>query len=151
MILVLLMFMGACAGSTGGGLKTSRLIILFKSFVRSIKRLARPRSVSVVRIGGVALDEEVISGTQTYLGAYLLIMCVSFLFLSIDNLSFETTTTAVISCLNNIGPGLDLVGPTGNYSAFSVFGKAVLSADMLIGRLEIYPVLMLFLPGAYGR
>lgn len=151
MILVLLMFMGACAGSTGGGIKTARFIILFKSFTRSIRRLARPRSVSVVRVGGAPLDEEVISGTQTYLGAYLLIMGISFLCLAVDNFSFETTTTAVISCLNNIGPGLDLVGPTGNFSEFSTFGKAVLSADMLIGRLEIYPVMMLFLPAVYKR
>lgn len=149
MILVLLMCIGACAGSTGGGIKTARVIILFKSFLRNLKHLQRPRSVSVVRVGGRPVDEDVIQGTQAYLGAYILILGASFLLLSIDNFSFETTTTAVIACLNNIGPGLDVVGPTGNYAAFSNFGKAVLSADMLIGRLEIYPMLMLFLPSVY--
>lgn len=151
MILVLLMFVGACAGSTGGGIKTARVMILFKSFWRNIRRLSRPRAVTVVRVGGRPVDEEVISNVQGYLGAYVLIMCVSFLLLSIDNMTFASTTTAVIACLNNIGPGLDMVGPTGNYAAFSGFGKAVLSADMLIGRLEIYPVMMLLLPSIYKR
>lgn len=151
MILVVLMFVGACAGSTGGGIKTARVMILVKSFTRGVKRLVRPRSVSVVRIGGQPIDEEVISNTQGYLTAYILILCASCLLLSVDNFSFETTTTAVISCFNNIGPGLDLVGPTGSYAGFSDFGKAVLSADMLLGRLEIYPVMMLLVPAAYIR
>lgn len=149
MVLVVLMFIGACAGSTGGGIKTARVLILVKSFVRNLRRLARPRSVAVVRMGGRPLDEEVIRGTEGYLGAYIIVLTVSILMLAVDNFSFETTTTAVISCVNNIGPGLDVVGPTGNYAGFSVFGKAVLAADMLIGRLEIYPMLMLFVPANY--
>lgn len=149
MILVMLMFVGASAGSTGGGLKTARVVILAKSLMRDMKRLARPRSVSVVRVSGQRVDEDVIRATQGYLAAYLFIIMISMLVVAVDNFSFETTFTSVVSCMNNIGPGLDLVGPTGNYGMFSDLAKGVLTADMLIGRLELYPMLLLFMPSAY--
>lgn len=151
MILVLLMFFGACAGSTGGGIKTGRLVILMKSFWRDMVRLVRPRSVVLVRMDGRTVAEETIRSAQTYLVAYFLVFIVSMLLISINNFSFETTFTSVAACLNNIGPGLDMVGPTGNYGAFTDFSKWVLSADMLIGRLELFPMLMLFVPAAYTR
>lgn len=150
-ILVLLMFAGACAGSTGGGLKTSRLIILFKSIRREIRKLLHPRSVNIIEMDDKVVDESIVGGTTVYFVAYMLVLLLSVFFVSFDGYDLETTTTAVISCISNIGPGLNLVGPAGNFSIFTPGSKVLLSLVMLIGRLEIYPVLMLFLPATWRR
>lgn len=151
MLLVLLMFCGACAGSTGGGIKTARLILMAKTFQRDLQRMVRPRSVVLVRMDGHTVDEDTIRATQGYLVGYALLAAGSILLISINNFSFETTVTAVVACLNNIGPGLDMVGPTGSFASFSAFSKWVLCGDMLVGRLELFPILMLLFPSVYRR
>lgn len=148
-ILVILMVLGACAGSTGGGIKTARVVLLGKSFVRDVRKLLRPRSVALIKMNDRTVEEDTVRGVHSYLTAYILIALISVLLISINNFSLETTVTSVVSCMNNIGPGLDLVGPMGNYAAFSGFSKLVLSADMLIGRLEIFPMLMLLVPATW--
>lgn len=150
-ILMLLMIFGACAGSTGGGIKISRLIILIKTIWREIRRLLHPRTVNTVKMDGKALEEETISATGIFFAAYMLIILASVLLLSTDGYDTETNLTAVLSCINNIGPGLNLVGPMGNFSGFSDMGTWLLSLNMLIGRLEIFPMLMVFVPAAWKR
>lgn len=150
-ILVFLMFIGACAGSTGGGIKVARVIILLKSARTTLQKIRHPKSVKAVMIDKHRTEETVISGVNAFMTVYCLIAIISILILSLDNFSFETTTTSVISCLNNIGPGLDMVGPTGNYSEFSWWAKIVLSADMLLGRLEIFPLIILFSPTTWRK
>lgn len=150
-LLVLLMFVGACAGSTGGGMKVARVLLLCKAGRRGMKRMLRPRSVSQVHMDGQTVGEEVIQNTYCYLAVYLAITVLSTLFIAFDEFSLETNATAVIACLNNIGPGLDVVGPMGNYAPFSGFSKLVLTFDMLAGRLEIFPMLLLFTPMAWRR
>jgi len=149
MTLVLLMFLGANAGSTGGGLKTARLIITAKAGYRELFRLAHPKAIRVVRLDGRTVDEETVSGVGTFLQVYFLLMCLSFLLISLDGYDFTTTITSVITCINNVGPGLNLVGPAENFSFFSPFAKLILSLDMLLGRLEIFPILMLFAPSVW--
>lgn len=151
MLLVILMVFGACAGSTGGGVKAARVLLLFKSARRSVRRMLRPRSVAQVHMDGQLVEEDTIQGAYSYLTVYTLIAAFSMLLISVDEFSLETNITAVMACLNNIGPGMDLVGPTGNYAAFSGFSKLILSFDMLVGRLEIFPMLMLFVPQAWRR
>ncbi len=150
-ILVLLMFVGACAGSTGGGFKISRLLILLKSFRKEIRKLLHPRSVTPIKLEGKPIDSTVSHGAMSYFMMYILIMMMSVLLISVDNFDFTTNSTAVISCFNNIGPGLGAVGPMGNYSAYSGFSKIILSFDMLFGRLEILPMLVLFHPKSWAR
>jgi trk system potassium uptake protein TrkH len=142
-ILLVLMIFGACAGSTGGGLKMGRALLIIKNLRRNIRRLLNPKRVEVVRMNGTKISEEVLNNTNTYLAAYVVILVVSFLLISVDGLSVTTNLSAVVSCVNNIGPGLEAVGPTCNYSVFSWFSKLVLIFDMLAGRLEIFPILML--------
>ena len=142
-LLVLLMIFGASAGSTGGGMKISRVLILVKSLRTEATRMIRPRAVRPVRLDGKALDSSIVHGTYAFLVAYLALSLLSMFIVAFDDFSRETTVTSVLACINNIGPGLDLVGPTGNYSQFSWLSKLVLSADMLFGRLEIFPMLML--------
>ncbi len=142
-ILFVLMFMGACAGSTGGGLKVGRAMLLIKGLNRNMRRMLNPRRVEAVRMNGTPVGENVLSNTDTYLIAYALILIVSFLCVSLDGLSVTTNMSAVVSCFNNIGPGLELVGPTCNYSVYSGFSKIILILDMLAGRLEIFPMLIL--------
>lgn len=144
-IIMLLMVIGACAGSTGGGLKVARLLLLLKSLRRNIRQVLSPRTVEVVRINDRAVDEKVLDSANAYLAAYVVILFLSFLLVSVDNFSIGTNFTAVLSCFNNIGPGLEAVGPTCNFSAYSAFSKLVLSFDMLAGRLEIFPMLVLFI------
>jgi len=151
LILVLLMFFGASAGSTGGGIKISRLLILGKHMKREMLTMLRPRSVHIARMDGKSLEEDTIRGTTAFLVAYCVICMLSMLLVSLDEFSMETTVTSVIACLNNIGPGLDMVGPTGNYSQFSLISKLILSLDMLFGRLEIFPMLLLFYPRAWKK
>ncbi|MDO4572275.1 MAG: TrkH family potassium uptake protein [Clostridia bacterium] len=149
--LLLLMVVGACAGSTGGGLKVSRLILLLKSFAQELRRLLHPRSVGVVRLDRSPVDAGTLSGTRIYFVTYVLIICASTLLLSLDGLDFATNFAAELACFNNIGPGIGLVGPMGNYSVYSPFSKMLLTLNMLLGRLEIFPLLILFSPVAWRR
>lgn len=150
-ILVVLMFVGACAGSTGGGIKVSRILILIKSSLADMRKMLHPNAVTTVRLEGKPLPEKSIRGAQVYLSVYMLIFVVSFLLLSLERFDLVTTFTALASCINNIGPGLEVVGPMGNFSAFSPAAKLLLSFDMLVGRLEIFPMLLLFAPSIWRR
>ena len=145
-VLVMLMFCGACAGSTGGGFKVSRLIILLKSSFRDIQRMLHPHAITTVRFEGKPLDDKTVRGTSIYLTFYMMVFTASVLLLSLDHFDLVTTFTAVTACFNNIGPGLSVVGPMGNFSQFSDPAKLLLSFDMLAGRLELYPMLVLFAP-----
>ena len=148
-LLFLLMFMGACAGSTAGGFKLSRVIILAKGMRRELSRLLHPRSVKTLKLDGKRLDEQTLSNTASYLTVYIASILFIFLLLSIDGFDVETNFTAAVSCFNNIGPGLGAVGPMGGYGGYSVFSKIVLSAAMLLGRLEIFPLLLCFSPSTW--
>ena len=150
-LLVLLMFIGACAGSTGGGLKVSRVILLLRSVRRGMRRMIHSRSVESIRFDGRIMEEDTINACQIYLAVYCLIGVISILLVSLDNFTFEANVTGVISCMNNIGPGLGMVGPTGSFAPFSALSKLVLSFDMLAGRLELFPVLLLFAPSTWKR
>jgi trk system potassium uptake protein TrkH len=143
-ILIGLMLIGACAGSTGGGFKCARVLIIFKSLRRNLRRAISPQKVQVVRINNHMIDEKVLENTSAYLAAYVIIIFLSFIVVSIDNISVLTSLTAVIACFNNIGPGLEAVGPTCNFGGLSILSKIVLIFDMLAGRLEIFPMLLLF-------
>lgn len=150
-ILVLLMFIGACAGSTGGGLKVSRILILLKASIRDMRRMLHPNAIVTVHFEHKPLDEKTVRSTQMYLTVYLLVFVLSVLLLSFEELDLITTFTAVAACLNNIGPGLEVVGPIGNFSDFSWASKLLLSMNMLIGRLEIFPILLIFAPSVWKR
>lgn len=143
-VLVMLMFIGACAGSTGGGIKVSRLLILYKATTKELKLLLHPRSIKKIRIDDKVVDHEVVRSTNVFLFTYILVFAVSMFLLTFDNYDLTTTFTAVAATLNNIGPGLELVGPTGNFSFFSGGSKLVMIFDMLAGRLELFPLLLLF-------
>ena len=143
-ILVLLMFIGACAGSTGGGFKCSRVVLLIKGLRRNIYHVLHPQNVQSIRMSGHTVDEKVLENTNAYLAAYVLIASFSFVLLSLDGFSITTNFSAMLACLNNIGPGFEAVGPMCNYASFSPFAKIVLIFDMLLGRLEIFPILLLF-------
>ena len=148
-ILVFLMFSGACAGSTGGGIKVSRLRILFKSVIREVDKYYHPRSVRKIKEDGETLDEDTVRSVGVYMCTFIAIFAVSLFVISFEGRSFETSFTAVTACINNIGPGLGDVGPTGNYGDFSLASKIVLMIDMLAGRLELYPLILLFNPSIY--
>lgn len=150
-ILVFLMFVGACAGSTGGGIKVSRLIILIKSGLRDIKKAINPRSVETVKVDRQTVDEPIVRSVSVFFATYMLVAAVSMFIIAVDGRDLVTTSTSVIACLGNIGPGLGAVGPYGNYADFSILSKLVLSFDMLAGRLELIPMLMLFSPYAWSR
>lgn len=149
-VLLICMFIGACAGSTGGGIKVSRIIIAFKSTVAEVRHMIHPRRVKNVRFEGKSVDKDTRKGVFAYVVAYGFIFFSSFLLVAIfDGRSIETTISAVASCLNNIGPGLGDVGPMSSFASLSYFSKIVLSFDMLIGRLEIFPLLLLFSPSVW--
>ena len=150
-IIVLLMLIGACAGSTGGGLKVSRVMLLMRTVRRSMRRMIHSRSVESIRFEGRIVEEETLNTCLIYLAVYFLVTAVSVVVVSLNNLPFETNVTGVIACLNNIGPGLGIVGPAGNFSTFSGLSKLVLSFDMLAGRLELFPVLYLFSLSTWKR
>ena len=150
-ILVLLMFVGACAGSTGGGMKCSRVLLLFKGLRREIREIIHPRSVHIVKLDGQTTDEKVLQKTYLFVATYLVILVAGLLLISIDNFSFTTSFTAVITCLSNVGPGLDLIGPMGNFSIFSDFSTIILCLCMILGRIEIFPILVLFSQNAWKR
>ena len=149
MIVLLLMIVGACGGSTGGGLKVSRLVILYRKGKADIKKMLHPRSIQPVTMDGKAIEPEVIQNTSTFLTLFMLIIFLGTLLVSLDNVSFETAFSSVVTCISNVGPGYDMVGPVLTFSGYSSFAKLVLSAIMLLGRLEIFPLLMLFTPGLY--
>lgn len=151
MILIMLMLIGASAGSTGGGIKVSRIMILVKSLKLEIQKMMNPNSVKVIKMDGKVVPDSVVKGVNIYMAAYCLIVAFSILIISLDNFGFTTTVTSVIACANNIGPGLEMVGPTGNYSEFSSLSKIVLSLNMLVGRLEIFPMMLLFAPSTWRK
>ena len=150
-ILTALMLVGASAGSTGGGLKVVRMQLLVKSGVREIRHTVHPKSVNTIKLDGRTVSDSVLNGAQSFFFMYILVLIVSVLLISFDGYDLETNLTAVLSALSNIGPGFNLVGPTRNFSIFSDFSTFVLSMDMLIGRLEIFPMLMLAAPSAWRQ
>ncbi|MBP3667587.1 MAG: TrkH family potassium uptake protein [Clostridia bacterium] len=150
-LLVLIMFIGACAGSTGGGLKVSRLMILFRGAFNEIGNLIHPRRVKRITIDGHPVEPEVVRATNVYMMWYVLLFTVSVILISFDDHDLVTNFTAVTATINNIGPGLNLVGPTGNFAFFSIPSKLVLIFDMLAGRLELFPMLVLFAPQTWKR
>ena len=150
-IIMLLMIVGACAGSTGGGLKVARAMLLIKSLHRNISQVLKPRKVQLVRNNGAVVDEKILDNANAYLAAYVVILFFSFLIVSLDNFSVGTNFTAVLACFNNIGPGLEAVGPTCNFSGYSNLSKLVLCFDMLAGRLEIFPMLVLLSRSTWRR
>ena len=145
-VLVMLMFIGACAGSTGGGIKVSRIIVFFKSAFREIGSYIHPRSVNRIKVEGRPVEHEAVRSINVYLTTYMVIFALSVLLISIEGQDVITTFTSVAATINNIGPGLAVVGPTGNFSSFTLFSKWVLIFDMLAGRLELFPMLILFHP-----
>lgn len=143
-VLVALMIIGACASSTGGGIKVSRLLISLKSIYKEIKQMLHPKSVNVVKLNKKKLGEDTIRNVYVYLLAYITLAIVSVLIVSLDNFDFETTVGSVITALGNVGPGLGMTGPVGSFADYSLLAKFVFCLDMLAGRLEIFPFLMLF-------
>jgi trk system potassium uptake protein TrkH len=150
-LLVLIMFVGACAGSTGGGLKVSRLMILFRGACNEIGNLIHPHRVKRITIDGRPIEPEIVRATNVYMIWYILIFTVSVIIVSFDDHDLITNFTAVTATINNIGPGLGSVGPTGNFGFFSIPSKLVLIFDMLAGRLELFPMLALFAPSTWRK
>ena len=150
-ILVLLMFIGACAGSTGGGIKVSRCVVMVKTVAKELNSYIHPRSVRKIKLEGKPIDHEVLRSINVYFCTYLLIFCGSIFLLSLEGKDLVTNFTAVAATFNNIGPGLELVGPTRNFGGFSHFSKYVLIFDMLAGRLELFPLLILFHPAVWKQ
>ena len=148
-ILVLLMFIGACAGSTGGGIKVSRLIILFKTLFKELNSYIHPKIVKKIKMDGKPVEHDIMRSTNVYFITFMIIFTISVLAVSFEDKDLVTNFTAVIATLNNIGPGLELAGPTQNFGHFSIFSKYVLMFDMLAGRLELFPLLILFHPSAW--
>lgn len=150
-ILMGVMIIGACAGSTGGGMKISRILIMLKSVKREMQRLLHPKSVNIVKVNGKKVKEETLQGVYVYFIAYVAIFVVSVLLISLNNFDFATTFSGVLTTISNVGPGISKVGPIENFSIFSDFSKIVFCLDMLIGRLEIFPFLMLFSPNLWRQ
>jgi len=145
------MFCGACAGSTGGGMKCSRILIMFRVIRREIHSIIHPRSVEVVKLDGKVVEEKTVRSTLTFIGCYIMIILVVTLVVTLDNLSFGESFSAALTCVSNVGPGIGIVGPAGNFSSLSSLSKLVLSFTMIVGRLEIFPILLLFSPSAWHR
>ena len=150
-LLLVLMFVGGCAGSTAGGLKMSRVIIFFKAARQDLNKMLHTHAVTTIRFEGKPLDEKTLQGVHNYFNVYMLLIMLSTVLVSLDGFDLTTTFTAVITCINNVGPGMELVGPMGNFSQFSAPVKYLLSFDMLAGRLELYPMLALFAPRLWRR
>lgn len=150
-ILVLIMFVGACAGSTGGGIKVSRIIILLKGVRKEVMRVCHPRSIKKVKMDGHSLEHEAVHSVYAFVIIYICIFVVSLLVITLDEKDLVTNFTAVAATINNIGPGLNIVGPVGNFSSFSDLSKFVLMFDMLAGRLELLPLLVLFVPSTWKK
>ena len=145
------MVIGACAGSTGGGIKVSRFLILLKSIKQEVKKLLHPKAVTIVKVNGKRVGSDVMRSVYVYFICYILIMMASILVVSLNNFDFSTNFSAVLTTLNNVGPGISLVGPVENFYKFSWLSKLVFCMDMLLGRLEIFPYLLLFSPGLWRR
>lgn len=150
-LLVTLMFIGACAGSTSGGIKVSRILILLKTIRKELSLIIHPRQVKKIRMDGHPVDHETLRSANVFLVVYFVLLLTSMLLISVDEFDFSTNFTSVITVLNNIGPGLNLVGPTQNFSIFSPFSKFVLMFDMLAGRLELFPMMILLMPSTWKR
>jgi trk system potassium uptake protein TrkH len=150
-ILLTIMMVGACGGSTGGGAKVSRIMIMVKSIKREVKQLLHPKSVNITKVNGKKVSDDAMRGIYIYFFAYAIIIVISVILVSLNNYDFGTTFTSVLTTLNNVGPGIMKVGPTCNFSFFSPLSKLVLCMDMLIGRLEIFPFLMIFSPSLWRR
>ncbi len=150
-ILVVLMFVGACAGSTGGGIKVCRIIILFKTIIKELKITIHPKSAHKITMNGRTIEHETVRTINVYMAAYLMIYVLAMLIVSLDNFDFTTNFTAIAATINNIGPGLAVVGPVGNFSEYSYLSKIVFSLCMLIGRLEVFPMLILFSPYTWKK
>ncbi len=151
MIIVLLTIIGACAGSTGGGLKVSRFIILIKSMMQEIRAMVHPRAVKNIKFEGRPVDKETVDSIMVFFSAYVFVLMGSILIVALNGFDLTTTATSVLTCIGNVGPGFGLVGPAGNFSGFSVLSKLVFCFNMLAGRLEIFPMLILFAPRAWKR
>ncbi|MBP9989784.1 MAG: TrkH family potassium uptake protein [Ruminococcus sp.] len=150
-IMLIVMCIGGCAGSTGGGFKVSRFLILVKSAKKELKKLSHPRSVNVVTLDGKRISDDVLKSTNVYFCIYIIIFIVSFLIVSADSFDMVTNLSAVVATLNNIGPGLGRVGATGNFGSYTVLSKLIFISDMLLGRLEIFPLILMFMPGLRTR
>jgi len=150
-VLIILMVTGACAGSTAGGLKISRILILLKTMLREIRKILRPRSVNIIKLNGETVDVRTCHAATSYFAIYVVLIAMTTLLISIDDFGFESNLTAVLACINNIGPGFAEVGPMSNFSDFSYFSKILLTLNMLIGRLEIMPVIILLSPFAWKK
>ncbi len=150
-LIVMLMFVGGCAGSTCGGIKVSRILILFKSMGKELELLIHPKQVKKIKIDGHPIEHEVVRSVNVYMVGFVLVFAVSMVVLSFDEMDLITNFTAVASAMNNVGPGLDLVGPASNFSVFSEPVKIVLIFDMLAGRLELFPILLLFSPATWKK
>lgn len=150
-ILILIMFIGACSGSTGGGIKISRILILMKGIKKELQMMIHPRMVKKIRMDGHVISHETIRTTNSFIAVYFVIFLFSVLLIGIDELDFTTNFTGVLATLNNMGPGMELVGPTCNFSVFGPFSKCVLIFDMLAGRLELFPVLIIMLPSCWKK
>lgn len=151
MLIIILMFIGACAGSTGGGLKVQRIIIMFRSAMKSVRQTLSPKSVYVLKGEDKSMDTATVHGVQSYLILYIGLMFISLLLVSIDNADFATTFSSVVTCINNIGPGLSKAGPSENFSFYSDLSKFVLTVDMLLGRLECFPIIILLSPSVWRK
>ncbi|MBP0982386.1 MAG: TrkH family potassium uptake protein [Oscillospiraceae bacterium] len=150
-LLVLIMFIGGCAGSTCGGIKVSRMIILFKGMAKELQTMVQPRQIKKIKMDSRMIDHETVRSVNVYMVAYLMIFAISLVFISFDNHDLITNFTAVTAAINNVGPGLDLVGPTSNFGFFAMQSKIILIFDMLAGRLELFPMLLLFTPATWKK
>ena len=151
LIIILIMFCGASAGSTGGGMKCSRILLLLRAVRREIHRITHPRSVEVVKLDGKLVSEATLHSLLVFLGAYVMTIFGAALIISLDGQSFAVSFSAALTCVSNVGPGLEAIGPSGNFAAFSGLSKGVMSLCMIVGRLEIYPILVLFSPSTWHK
>jgi trk system potassium uptake protein TrkH len=150
-ILLALMFFGSCAGSTAGGVKSIRILVLFKSLIHEIRHTIHPNSVQSVKVNGRCIDSDTLKSIMIFFFAYVMTIIVSVIIVSLDNFDFMTSFSAVIATISNIGPGFEVVGPMGNFADFSNLSKIVMTACMIIGRLEVIPVFILFSPAIWKK
>ena len=151
LIIILIMFCGACAGSTGGGIKCSRVLLLLRAVRREVHRITHPRCVEVVKLDGKLVNEATLHTLLVFLGAYVMTIFAAALIISLDGCSFAVSFSAALTCVSNVGPGLETIGPSGNFAAFSGLSKGVMSLCMIIGRLEIFPILVLLSPSTWRK
>ena len=151
LIIVLIMFCGACAGSTGGGMKCSRVLLLLRAIRREVHRITHPRCVEVVKLDSKLVNEATLHSLLVFLGAYVSTVFFAALVISLDGFSFSVSFSAALTCVSNVGPGLEAIGPSGNFAAFSGLSKGVMSLCMIVGRLEIFPILVLFSPSTWRK